>query len=142
VRQQALKETQRLQKERQTLVKRFQTDHERFESLAATTDHAQRIAGSAELHERQEKSKRGLDEIESEVAALQSNEIDDAEITAALTNFNEVWDKLSPKEQSRFVALLIERVEYDGREGNVSITFHPTGIHALRDELATQEQVA
>ena len=65
-----------------------------------------------------------------------------AVITAVLTNFCEVWDNLSPREQSRLVSLLIERVEYDGREGNVSIAFHPTGIRALRDEMATPEQVA
>jgi site-specific DNA recombinase len=75
-----------------------------------------------------------VDEIESELAALQSNKIDDAEITAALADFNDVWDEPSPKEQSRLVSLLIERVEYDGREGDVSITLHPTGIHAPRIE--------
>lgn len=115
---------------------------ERLESIAATTDHAQRVSGFAELHERQDRAKRRLDEIESELATLQSNEIDDDEITAALASFNDVWEKLSPREQARLVALLIERVECDGREGNVSITFHPAGIRALRDELATQEQVA
>jgi hypothetical protein len=27
--------------------------------------------------------------------------------------------------------LMIERIDYDGRDGAISITFHPTGITAL-----------
>ena len=39
--------------------------------------------------------------------------------------------------------LLIERIEFDGQTGDASITFHPTGIKTLADELAvTQENVA
>jgi site-specific DNA recombinase len=34
-------------------------------------------------------------------------------------------------------------VEYDGRDGRVTVAFHPTGIKALADELAgRQEEVA
>jgi hypothetical protein len=28
---------------------------------------------------------------------------------------------------------LIERIDYDGRDGTIGITFHPTGIKALAD---------
>ena len=76
------------------------------------------------------------------MVALQADQIDDAEIAAALVSFREIWDELSPREQSRLVSLLIERVEYDGGQGNVSITFHPTGIQSLRKEKPTPEQVA
>jgi site-specific DNA recombinase len=30
----------------------------------------------------------------------------------------------------------VERVDYDGAQGKVSITFHPTGIKTLAEELA------
>jgi hypothetical protein len=36
------------------------------------------------------------------------------------------------------VQLLVERVTYDGAQGKVAITFHPTGIRTLADELARQ----
>ena len=29
--------------------------------------------------------------------------------------------------------LLVERVDYDGEKGTVSVTFHPTGIRSLGD---------
>jgi len=41
-----------------------------------------------------------------------------------------------PLVQSRPLHLLIERVDFDGRTGDISMTFHPTGIKTLADELA------
>jgi site-specific DNA recombinase len=38
-----------------------------------------------------------------------------------------VWDSLPAAEQARQVQCLVQRVEYDGREGKVAITFHPPG---------------
>jgi hypothetical protein len=38
------------------------------------------------------------------------------------------------------VHLLVERVDYDGARGKVSITFHPTGIKTLARELASQQE--
>jgi hypothetical protein len=35
------------------------------------------------------------------------------------------WDSLPAAEQARLVREIIQRVEYDGREGRVAITFHP-----------------
>ena len=43
---------------------------------------------------------------------------------------------LTLSEQSRLLHLLIERVDFDGRTDDISITFHPTGIKTLADELA------
>jgi site-specific DNA recombinase len=38
------------------------------------------------------------------------------------------------------VHLLVERVDYDGARGKVSITFHPTGIKTLADELTNEQK--
>jgi site-specific DNA recombinase len=51
-----------------------------------------------------------------------------------LGQFDAVWDALSPREQGRVLGLLIERVEHDGREASVAITFRPTGIKTLAAE--------
>ena len=45
-------------------------------------------------------------------------------------------EELSPAEQARVIGLLVKRVDYDGARGKLSITFQPTGIKALADELA------
>jgi site-specific DNA recombinase len=69
--------------------------------------------------------------------------VDESEMAQALTAFDPVWDSLTLSEQSRLLHLLIERVDYDGRTSDISITFHPTGIKTLADELAEkQENVA
>jgi site-specific DNA recombinase len=53
--------------------------------------------------------------------------------------FDPLWETLSAREQARILHLLIERVDYDGPNGTVEITFHPTGIKTLADELKRQE---
>ncbi|MCX6633471.1 MAG: hypothetical protein NT090_00010 [Acidobacteria bacterium] len=50
--------------------------------------------------------------------------------------FDPVWESLAPREQARVVQLLVERVAYDGRDGQISVTFRPTGIKTLAAELA------
>ena len=62
------------------------------------------------------------------------------EIRAALAQFDDLWAALTPKEQVRVLELLIERVEYDGEAGTVSVTFRPSGIRALEGN--QQETVA
>ena len=42
------------------------------------------------------------------------------------------------REQARAIQLLIERVDYDGGRGKVSVAFRPTGIKALAKERAAQ----
>jgi site-specific DNA recombinase len=42
---------------------------------------------------------------------------------------------LTPREQARIVELLVQRVDFDGATNKVSITFHPSGIKTLVDEL-------
>ena len=53
-----------------------------------------------------------------------------------------VWEMLSPKEQARIVRLLIERVAYDGENGKLSLTFRPTGLRTVCDEMAAKEAAA
>lgn len=54
--------------------------------------------------------------------------INPEEVTEALRQIAPVWDTLTPQEQTRVVELLVARVDYDGKTGNVVVTFNPTGI--------------
>jgi site-specific DNA recombinase len=65
-----------------------------------------------------------------------------SEISTGVSEFDAVWAALTPKEQARVLALLIERVDYDGKSGNVAITFHPTGIKTLASEVSEPEETA
>ncbi len=54
-----------------------------------------------------------------------------ADVDSALATFTPLWDSLNPREQARVVQLLIQRVDYDGAKGKVSVTFHANGIRTL-----------
>ncbi|MCG3138850.1 MAG: hypothetical protein HJJLKODD_02719 [Phycisphaerae bacterium] len=57
----------------------------------------------------------------------QQPQVSKAEVDAALAAFDPLWDTLSPREQARVIRLLVKRVDYDGANGKVAITFHETG---------------
>ncbi|MBS0264146.1 MAG: recombinase family protein [Planctomycetes bacterium] len=97
----------------------------------------------ADLQERIRLAEQRATEIGSEVDGLRRHMIDEDDVAQALAAFDPVWDSLTLREQSRLLHLLIERVDYDGRTDDISITFHPTGIETLAAELAEkQESVA
>lgn len=94
------------------------------------------LARLTDLQERVRANEERADELRAERQAAESDLIDDATAADALARSEPVWDVLIPGEQARIVALLVERVEYDGAGGKVAITFWPHGIKALADELA------
>ena len=68
--------------------------------------------------------------------------IDEAEIKSTLSSFDQLWDCLHPKEQSRIIELLVEQVTYDGDAGRLSITYQPTGFRTLTTEFADRTEEA
>lgn len=68
--------------------------------------------------------------------------LDESDVSAALAEFDRLRESLSLRERARVIELLIERVEYDGNEGTVSVTFRPSGIRALPQEFAFEETAA
>ena len=59
---------------------------------------------------------------------------------AALARLDRVWPMLPPEEQARIVALLVQRVDYDGSKETVAIAVDPTGLRRLADERVAQTQ--
>ena len=76
-----------------------------------------------------------LTEIREEITALGREMVDEREVQAALSLFDPVWETLAPREQARIVRLLVERVDYDGKSGTVSVTFRPNGIKTLAQQI-------
>ncbi len=92
----------------------------------------------ADLQENIRRAEQRRTAIDDEIHALDGATMSREEVEAALTSFDAVWESLIPREQARIVQLLVERVDYDGVEGKVSITFQPSGIQTLADELSQQ----
>ena len=94
----------------------------------------------ADLHDRIHVSEQRATEVREQIIRLGRELVDACEVAQACSLFEPVWDTLAPREQARILHLLTERVDYDGENGNVLITFHPTGIKTLAGEFS--EEVA
>ncbi len=92
----------------------------------------------ASLQSRLEQTEQRLDKVMAQREEQKQQSIRPHDVKQALEQFDEVWEALNPKDQARLIELLIERVEYDGRDGSVLLTFHPTGIQTLASEIAQE----
>jgi site-specific DNA recombinase len=98
------------------------------------------VSRLADLQERIRDAERRATEINEQMIALGQEMVDEREIALALSAFDPVWESLTPREQARIVQLLVERVDYDGAKGKVSITFRPTGIKTLASDVASRRK--
>jgi site-specific DNA recombinase len=96
----------------------------------------------ADLQDGIRRAGRRLTEICEEEVALADGLVDAAEVARVLAEFDNLWGALTPREQTRVVELLVERVDYDGQKGSGSITFRPTGIKTLGAKLDETEEYA
>ncbi len=99
---------------------------------------ADAIAGElTAVQERVVKLESRQAEIKVELAALNAQAIDRDELARALVEFNELWSVLLTPERERVLQLLIDRVEYDGADGQLNITWRLGGFGQLVEELGT-----
>jgi site-specific DNA recombinase len=99
-------------------------------------DNGPLIARLADLQDRIGLVEGRVRKVREQIRAIHAQLIDADEARLALSLFEPVWQALAPAEQARVAHLLVERVDYDGAQGKVAITFHPPGIKTLADELA------
>jgi site-specific DNA recombinase len=92
-----------------------------------------------ELHEQIRHGERRLTELREEAIGLQAESLHEDEVASALREFDPVWEARGTRGKSRVLDLLIERVDYDGAEGTVAVTFRPTGIKMFQAEYLAQE---
>jgi site-specific DNA recombinase len=130
-----------LESERATLVREQRRLHS---ELRRATESAKPDMTShvADVNERLRASENRLTDVRASLADLEGELVDEAEVTKALAEFNALWNALAPREQSQLVRAVIQRVEYDGRAGNVRIVFHPTGLRGLSERNTTQQEAA
>ena len=71
------------------------------------------------------------DEIREKISKTKNETVGNRELSTALKDFNSIWESLLPRERVRLIHLLIKRIEYDGAEEMLSLTFHQTEIKTL-----------
>jgi site-specific DNA recombinase len=74
-----------------------------------------------------------LEAIPDENKAARRTTIDEDGIRSALEAFGPVWESLWPAERSRTLKLLIESIDYDGRDEELEIRFRQDRIGSLSD---------
>jgi len=137
------KRIRELETERAALEKDLLRHSDDMRKLAGQVSrNATAVDRMADVQERIRVVERRATEVREELIALERQLVDEKEAGKTLVLFDPVWDSLSPREQVRVMQLLVERVNYDGSKGTVSITFHPTGIRSLTDKMAQQKAIA
>jgi len=144
VREESEKRLAELKKERQSherVLKRLHTRVQKLmsESFSAASDQKLAIDQLADLQDQIGSLDQRMTAIREEVISIQNEAVDEGDLAKALTAFAPVWESLSPREQTRIVRLLVERVGYDGRDGKVTVTFRSPGIKALCSEAAVRD---
>ena len=132
-------EVERLNQERE--LKQLYSDVEKL-VRAAGSDRSNGFTTDqlADLQDQIRTSEQRVTTIREEVIALDRETVGEGELSQALAHFDPVWESLSPREQSRIIRLLVERIGYDGRDGTVTVAFRSLGIKTLCGEAANTER--
>ena len=89
----------------------------------------------ADLQDRIHAAEQRSVQVREELTGLERGLVNEKEVARALAVFDPLWETLAPREQVRVIRLLVQRVDYDGEKGTVSVTFHPAGIKMLSEEV-------
>jgi site-specific DNA recombinase len=69
--------------------------------------------------------------LRAELAEAEASVASEADVAHALAEFDALWDSMTPIEQTRLMALLVARVEFDAADSSIEIAFHATGVKAV-----------
>ena len=122
-----------LETERAALERDLKRRYREVRTLATEAGAANGVGAAhlGELNEQIRAGEQAMTTLRERAVALSREVVDEREVADALAAFDPVWETLTPKEQARIVRLLVQRVDYDGSNGTVSITFYPNGLGSL-----------
>jgi hypothetical protein len=91
-----------------------------------------------EIGEQLARTEKRLADAEREVANLDAVQVEASWIAQCLTDFDEVWDVLTPENRGRLLRAVIQRVEVDEPAAKVSVFMAELGL----SDAATQREEA
>jgi len=72
--------------------------------------------------------------LREELATAESQSLDEEEVASLLSAFGPIWQSLPPRDQIRIIRLIVDRVDFDGRDRTVRVVFRSTGLMRLCQE--------
>jgi site-specific DNA recombinase len=141
---QSKKASAELKSEQRQLQRQFEECNAELIALASqiVPGNGQVTGQLAALQERISALEHRAAEVREELDAISRRTLAAHEMAQALTEFDPVWSMLTNREKIRIIHLLIERIDYNGATGEMSIAFRPNGIKTLSsasDEPENQE---
>ena len=100
------------------------------------------MAKLAETQDRITTSERRQREVADRMVALDRQDVDSVAVRRALVQFTDVWDVLLSPERERIVRLLFDRIDYDGKRGEIRFTFSSLGLSTLAANVTDEERTA
>ncbi len=94
-------------------------------------------AGIEEREQRRASSERRLAEVRQRLVELDPADRGVRSL-AALQDFAPLWEVLTVPERERVIQMLIERIDYDGRDGTLRLSYRLAGLAHLAAEAATE----
>jgi site-specific DNA recombinase len=88
----------------------------------------------ADCQRQQREIESKLAELNARLTALQEDALSADDLHAAIGAFFPAWESLTLQERIRLLRLLVQQVTYDGEQGEIAITFRPSGIKTLETE--------
>lgn len=92
---------------------------------------ATRLESLASLNEQLHRDRVRQRTLTEKIAALDSTTPDRVSILRAIDDLETLWGHMTLSERSRLMSLLIERIDHDPIESNISITLSPAGLDSL-----------
>lgn len=136
---------QELEVERRQLERDLEMWHSQMRTLSGQVkldDSGEAIRQLSELQGLIGRAEQRLFKVREHLHKHRQDILSENEITESLRAFDQLWQSLNTNEQTRVLHLLIEQITFDGFGGKVQITFHPTGIRSLTEELEAKERIA
>jgi site-specific DNA recombinase len=99
--------------------------------VGAGQSNGRAVTRLAALQERLAQLEQRLTRLRGQREALAQARLDEAAAMQALAELDPSWVQMTSDEQGRLVRLLVARVDYDGGQGKLAITFHPLGLKTL-----------
>lgn len=143
VRAKMAKKQNDLEKERRAIVAEV-ARLERTISVLSTPDdngdsNGTRLDSLASCNEQLTRRQQRLMQIDTELLKAGRPLPSRVEILKSARDLETLWEKMTTGERSRFMQLLIERIDHDPQGGNVAITLTDTGREFLSNELSVTE---